>query len=85
MGLEFTPWGWYWVAWIFVGFLPAEVYWIFVNAKNTLSDNFWALEHINRHHPFDFAEWTPVHWVFGIFLAVFLLWLLLHLVFGMLG
>lgn len=79
-----TVFGWYWLAW-FIAFLIPEIYWIFVNAKNTLSDNFWAIEHMDKHHPFNFAEWTPLHWTFGIILLVFTIWLFWHLIFGMFG
>jgi hypothetical protein len=80
-----TGWGWYWVSWIFVGFLAPELYWVFVNAKNTLSDKFWGFEGMDTKHPFDFAEWLPVHYAIGIVLLALFFWLLFHLIFGLWG
>lgn len=80
-----TGWGWYWVIWLFGGFLVPELYWIFTNAANTLSDKFWAFEGMDRRHPFDLAEWLPVHYVLGIMLLVLFFWLFWHLTFGLWG
>jgi hypothetical protein len=80
-----TAWGWYWLAWLFAGFGIPELYWIFVRARNTLSDTFWGWEHLDRAHPFDFAEWTPLHYTLGIIFAIGLFWLFWHLIFGLWG
>lgn len=79
-----TLFGLYWLGW-FAAFLIPEIYWIIVNARNTLSDNWWAVEGIDTHHPFDFATWTPAHYVIGVVLLVFVVWLFLHLIFGLFG
>ena len=80
---KFTAFGWYWVAWIFIGFGVPEAYWLVRNHLNTLSDQFWGLEHLDLGHPFDFAEWTPLHYILGVVLITFFLWLFLHLTFGL--
>jgi hypothetical protein len=78
-----TPWGIYWLAWFFLGFLAPELYWVFVNARNTLSEDFWGWEDLNQAHPFDFADWTWLHYAFGIIFAIGLFWLFFHLIFGL--
>lgn len=82
---KLTGWGWYWVVWLFGGFLVPELYWIAVNAANTLSDKFWVFEGIDRKHPFDLSEWLPVHYVLAVILLVLFFWLFWHLVFGLWG
>jgi len=77
-----TGWGWYWIIWAVVGFGIPETYGLIKNAKDTLSWQFWGLEHINFPHPFDFADWTPIHWFIGLVLLAFVIWLGGHLVFG---
>jgi hypothetical protein len=77
-----TPFGWYWLAWALLGFLLPELYWVFANPRNTLSDEWWALERLDMGHPLDFAEWTPLHFILGLILLAFSLWLFAHLVFG---
>lgn len=77
-----TGWGWYWLIWFFGGFGIAEAIGLLWNTKWTLSWQFWGLEHIDVKHPLDFAEWSPIHWVFGIVLLAFTVWLFVHLVFG---
>lgn len=82
---KFTAFGWYWLAWFLAGFMVPEVYWIINAGKNTLSDNFWAMERMDIAHPFDLAEWTPLHYFFGAVMLVFVVWLFFHLVFGLFG
>lgn len=77
-----TFWAWYWLVWFFCGFVVPELYWVAVNGNNTVSDNTWRFESLNRRHPFDFALWTPVHWAFAVVYIIFMLWLFFHLVFG---
>jgi len=79
-----TPFGYYWLAWAFLGFLVPELYWLFRNTASTLSSEWWALEKLDFGHPLDFAEWTPLHFIFGIILLLFNLWLFVHLTFGIL-
>jgi len=79
--LHVTAWGYFWLAWAFTG-LAVELYWLFVNAANTLSREIWGLEGIDFAHPLDLAEWTPLHYTLGITLLLFLAWLMVHLVFG---
>lgn len=78
-----TFWGWYWLTWFGVAFLVPELYWVFVSARNTLSDNFWGWEDLNAAHPFDFADWTWLHYAFGVTLLIGLFWLFWHLIFGL--
>lgn len=80
---QLTPWGYYWVfVWFIGGFGIPEAYGLLFNAKDTLSDNWWAFESVDVHHPFDFAEWTPLHYLLGVMMAVGLVWLMGHLIFG---
>lgn len=78
-----TAWAWYWAGWI-VAFLVPELYWVFNGPGNTLSEEVWALEHLNKGQPFDFAMWTDVHWVVASVVWLLFLWLSLHLPFGLL-
>lgn len=77
-----TPWGWYWLSWFFVGFLAPELYWLQANFRNTLSEDFWGWESMDKAHPFDFAEWTWLHYSLGVIFAAGLFWLFWHLIFG---
>jgi hypothetical protein len=79
-----TFWAYYWLVWFFGLFLAPELYWVFKNPDNTVSDNTWRFESLNFQHPFDFASWTPVHWVFAVVYLLLMTWLFLHLVFGLL-
>jgi hypothetical protein len=76
-----TWWSAYYCFWILM-FLGPELYWVFANPVNTLSDQVWAFEHLNMANPW-FTQWTAVHWV--VFVVVFLLWtwLLVHIPFGL--
>lgn len=60
---------WYWLAWITIGFLPVEI-WALTSGQPqyTLSDQVWHLEGQGS----TFARF---------FIAAFLLWLFLHMVF----
>ncbi len=82
-----TGWGLYYVAWVLIGFLPYEIYWAIVCPNNTLSDQWRALEGVGPYpvHPFEFAAWTPMHWVMAVILLGFFVWLWGHLVFGIWG
>jgi hypothetical protein len=77
-----TPFGWYWLIWGFLGFGLPEAYGLIYNVKDTLSDQVWGLEHINFGHPFDFADWTWLHYLIGCMLLIGFTWLLGHLVWG---
>jgi hypothetical protein len=76
-----TGWGWFWLAWLLVA-LAVELYWLIVNAANTLSRQIWGVERLNLAHPLDFTQWTLVHWVIAITLWSFFAWLSVHLAFG---
>ena len=77
-------WSWYWLFWMFGGFLGPELYALFTNARDTLSENVWHLEDLNEAQPFDFAMWTSVHWLVAVLVLGLFLWLALHLPFGLL-
>lgn len=79
-----TGWGWYWLFWSFIGFGVPEGYALATNTLNTLSWQIWGIEHENFAHPFDFADWTPIHWGLSIFFLLGFLWLFLHMTFGLL-
>lgn len=78
-----TAWGIFWFAWAMAG-LFVELYWVMANSVNTLSNQVWGIERIDLKHPFDFAEWTPLHWLMAVALWTFFAWLSLHLPFGIL-
>lgn len=78
---QVTVWGYFWLAWIFVGG-AVEVYWVIVDAANTLSRQVWGAEMLDFSHPLDFAEWTPLHIALTAVLWVFLAWLSVHFPFG---
>jgi hypothetical protein len=82
MGLSHvTAWGWFWLAWALTA-LAVELYWVAVNAANTLSRQVWGLERLSFAHPLDLATWTPLHYLIAIVLWGFFAWLSVHLVFG---
>jgi hypothetical protein len=76
-----TWFGLYWVTWLLFFIVP-ELYWVFSNSVNTLSDQFWALEGLSFADPTNFAAWSPVHWTLAIIVWLLFLWLSLHLPFG---
>ena len=81
MSPHITSWGWFWLAWIFTG-AAVELYWVIVNAANTLSDQIWGVERIDLAHPLNFSEWTPLHVVISVALWLFFAWLSVHFPFG---
>ncbi len=78
-----TPWTIYWLLWL-CAFIVPELYWVFANSQNTLSQQYWALERLNLAQPFDFSMWTSVHWIAASLVWLLFLWLSLHLPFGLL-
>jgi hypothetical protein len=74
----------YWLGWL-LAFLIPELYWIFNGAVNTLSDQVWSIEGLNRTQPFDIAMWSGTHWAVALVVWLLFLWLSLHLPFGLLG
>lgn len=78
-----TAWGWFWLTWVFVG-LGVELYWVAVNAANTLSRQIWGVEHLDLSHPLQFSTWTPFHWILATLLWGFFAWLSVHFPFGFL-
>lgn len=79
-------WGFYYIAWVVIGFLPYELYWAFVNPNNTLSDQWRDIERLDAHGPlYDILDWGWPHWALAILLAVFFGWLFVHLIFGIWG
>jgi hypothetical protein len=76
-----TAWGWFWLSWANVG-LAVELYWLFVNAANTLSRQIWGVEHLDLSHPLYLAEWTLLHWLLAIGLWLTFGWLSVHFPFG---
>lgn len=73
----------YWLAWL-LAFLIPEFYFIFTNPAGTLSETYWAVEHLNMSQPFDFSMWTNVHWACAALVWLLFAWLSLHLPFGLL-
>lgn len=77
-----TPFGWYWLGWI-IAFLVPELYWLFANSANTLSEEVWSIEGLNKVQPFDFAMWSSTHWAVALVVWLLFLWLSLHIPFGL--
>lgn len=78
---KLQPFAIYWGLWILM-FLVPELWAVAVNPANTLSDNWWAIEHLTVTRPY-FYEWTWQHWVMaGIVWGLFA-WLSFHLPFGL--
>lgn len=78
-----NAWSYYWIAWL-MAFTGPELYAVFTNPNNTLSDNVWRLENLNLNQPFDFAMWTDVHWAVAVIVWLLFLWLSAHMPFGLL-
>jgi hypothetical protein len=79
-----TAWQWYWASvgmLIVVLVVPAELYALCTNVKNTASWSVWDLE---QFVPGGHAAWTWTHWLVGGFFFVLFLWLALHFMFGIL-
>lgn len=77
-------WDGYWLAWlaaVFAGFLPVEVYALATrHTEHTLSGTVWTWTSNDLTHPWNIGSWTWPHWL----LAAFMIWLTLHLVWGLL-
>lgn len=77
-------WSWYWLAWFEVSilaFLGPELYALFTrHNENTLSANIWRLEQVQTGQ--SLWQWTALHFLVGGSLALLLVWLIFHLVFG---
>jgi hypothetical protein len=78
-----SDWGAYWIAWVAAGFLIPELYGLAINPGYTLSRNTWVLEHLDFGHPFDFAEWSPLHWGVAVVVWGLAVWLSGHLPFAL--
>lgn len=76
-----TAWGWFWLTWAEVG-LGVEIYWVIVNAANTLSRQIWGIEGLDLSHPLRFSDWTWLHWLISISQWFVSVWLSLHFPFG---
>lgn len=72
----------YWLGWI-IAFLVPELYWLAVNSANTLSEEVWSIEGLNKAQPFDFAMWSDTHWAVAVIVWLLFLWLTLHIPFGL--
>jgi hypothetical protein len=79
--IHVTAWGYFWLTWMITG-ISTELYWVAVNASNTLSRQIWGVEQIDLAHPLEFAEWTPAHYAIAITLWLFFAWLSVHFPFG---
>jgi hypothetical protein len=73
----------YWLGWI-AAFLVPELYWLAVNSANTLSEEVWSIEGLNKAQPFDLPMWTATHWAVAVVVWLLFLWLSAHLPFGLL-
>ena len=82
---SWNAWSWYWLCWLIVtvpvGFLIPEVYALASgHSENTLSAQVWRLEQFvpDQH----IWQWSAAHILIGGCLAVILLWMMIHFVFG---
>lgn len=76
-------WSGYWIAWI-LAFLAPELWALYANPYDTLSENVWRFEDLNMQQPWDFHIWTETHWLVAIVVWLLFLWLSLHFPFGLL-
>lgn len=76
-------WAAYWLYWFFGVFLVPELTWVFVNSNYTVSDETWRFESLNMANPYDFSQWTAIHWTFAVVYFVFMFLLGLHLIAGL--
>lgn len=77
-----AAWDTYWLAWLgllFATFLPPELYAAITGNGHTLSESMWRWEHIYWASPLDLGHWTILHY----FIAAGLVWLTLHIGFGL--
>lgn len=74
-------WGnWYWPIWLIVvllSFLPMEIFALFTNHKNTLSDWIWV--HLRITATTTVGQWTAADLLtFLAYVSIFILWLPWH-------
>ena len=79
---QITGAGWYWIIWFFGGFGVYETWGLIFDTKDTLSWQFWGLEHINFSDPWQFSTWPLVHWIIAALVTGLLVWLEGHIVVG---
>jgi hypothetical protein len=82
MSFRLQPFAIYWGVWITM-FLVPEIVAVFRNPADTLSDNWWALEHLSVTRPY-FTDWTWQHWAMASVVWGLFAWLSVHLPFGLL-
>ena len=70
-----TGWQWYWLGWMFVGFLAPETYALITDSKNTLSETVWGWAGVMKGQPV--SQWSVQHYL----LAAFVVWLAGHMAF----
>lgn len=76
-------WSLFWIFWL-AQFLGVELYWVFSNPFNTLSENVWRFEGLNLQQPWDFPMWSATHWLAALVVWLLFLWLSFHMPFGLL-
>lgn len=81
--MRVTWFGLYWIAWI-VAFLVPEIYWLFKDPANTLSEEVWGLEQLSLTRPFALGAWTWEHWAIALLVWFLFGWLSVHFPFGLL-
>jgi hypothetical protein len=81
--LKLNGWSLYWLGWL-LAFLAPELYWVFTNPADTLSETLWSVERLNLSQPYDFAMWTATHWIIALTVWLLFAWLSLHIPFGLL-
>lgn len=73
-----SNWGeWYWLVWLGIGFLIPEIFALFTNPANTLSETTWRWFGVIKNQ--SITAWGIQHYV----LLAFMIWLFFHLVFRM--
>lgn len=74
---------WYWLAWVFFGFLAPEAYTLTLgNKSDSLSANVWRLESVVPGQWVPVWSWTFLHVICAGILGTLFAWTLIHLVFG---
>lgn len=76
----------YWMAWAavtFLSFIIPEVWALFTNVHNTLSDNVWRMEQFLPGSGVGIASWSVLHFLFIGMLLLMDVWLLGHFGWGL--
>lgn len=86
--LGWNGWSWYWLEWFVemfaVRFLVPELWQLWSgHSENSFSAQVWRIEGVNPGMPQSIFNWSFAHYAVGGILALLLIWLIGHFVFGL--